>query len=141
MEKPSVYNTRSYYVKNFDEQYLKGLQSEKEILPIIQKYFDDDITPTTATYDRHDYKGTNYYYELKTRTNEYSKYPTTMISLLKTKKENVIFLFRFTDGLYYIKYNKEQFNQYEVKKYSKYGKPIDYVYIPIIDLIKINILE
>lgn len=131
----------NYYIKDFDKRYLKGIQSEKDILPIIQQYFDDNIIPTTATYDRYDYKGTNYVYELKTRTNEYLKYPTTMISLLKTKQVNSIFLFCFTDGLYYIKYNKEQFDQYEVKKFTKYTKPVDYIYIPITDLIKINYLD
>jgi len=57
---------------------------------------------------------------------------------------NTIFLFYFTDGLYYIEYNKELFDTFEIKdfvrnpRYGKIDKPKKYIYIPIINLNKIN---
>jgi hypothetical protein len=52
-----------------------------------------------------------------------------------------IFLFDFTDGLYYIKYNKELFDKFDVKIGGRYDRgrveENDYIYIPISELCKI----
>jgi hypothetical protein len=126
------------YKSNFQTRYNIGKQSEEEVLPIIRNFFkDNSIQPTTKKTDRYDYKGLIKNYELKTRTNKYNQYPTTMIGLDKCEINSVL-LFKYTDGLYYIEYNKEQFDKYELKKFTKYTVPKDYLYIPIKDLMKIE---
>jgi len=126
------------YKSNFQTRYNIGKQSEEKILPIIRRFFKDkSIEPTKLKTDRYDYKGLTKNYELKTRTNKYNQYSTTMIGFDKCEI-NSILLFKYTDGLYYIEYNKEQFDKYELKKFTKYTIPKDYIYIPIKDLIKIE---
>jgi uncharacterized protein YeeX (DUF496 family) len=80
---------------------------------------------------------------LKTRNNKYNKYPTTLLPLDKIISNNMIFLFSFQDGLYYIKYDKILFHTFEIKKYVRnirndYNDKLkDYLFIPIEKLIKI----
>lgn len=77
--------------------------------------------------------------ELKTRRNKRTQYDTTMVPESKIKKivdgNTYYFCFKFTDGLYYIQYDKQIFDNFEVKKGGRYdrGKPEieSYVYIPI----------
>jgi hypothetical protein len=125
------------YKFNNNERLKFGKQSELEQFPIISKFFNDNLKQTIGKYNPYDYEGDKYKYELKTRTNEYNKYPTTMIQKSKCDL-NAVFIFKFTDGLYYIKYDEDKFKSYEVKKFTKYTKLIDYIYIPITDLIEIT---
>lgn len=122
------------YKSAFEKRYEFGKLSEEEVLPIIKEFFKDNtIEPTINKKDRYDYKSETKNYELKTRTNKYNDYPSTMIGLDKCEI-NSILLFKYTDGIYYIEYNEEQFKKYEVKKYTKYYQNKLYIYIPISDL-------
>ena len=113
--------------RNFNQDYEFGKKNEKEILPIIREFFDDDIKLIKYTYSTYDYLGKKAKYELKSRTNEINDYPTTLIPYLKTKCifGKLIFLFKFTDGLYYIEYDKEEFNKFECKLFVR-NKRNDY---------------
>lgn len=122
------------YKSAFEKRYEFGKSSEEEILPIIKEFFKDNtIEPTINKLDRYDYKSKSKNFELKTRTNKYNDYPTTMIGLDKCEI-NSILLFKYTDGIYYIEYNEEQFKKYQIKKFTKYVQKKDYIYIPISDL-------
>jgi hypothetical protein len=122
------------YKSAFQQRYEIGKSSEGEVLPIIKEFFKDNtIEPTINKLDRYDYKSKSKNFELKTRTNKYNDYPTTMIGLDKCEI-NSILLFKYTDGLYYIEYNEEQFKKYQIKKFTKYVQKKDYIYIPISDL-------
>lgn len=124
----------SEYKSNFQKRYTIGKASENEILPIIKQFFKDDtIQPTLNKLDRYDYKSTTKNYELKTRTNKYEDYPTTMIGLDKCEI-NSILLFKFTDKLMYIEYDEEKFKKYQIKLFTKYIQKKQYIYIDIIDL-------
>lgn len=131
-------------MKHFKQELAQGLKIQEIVLPIIQSYFNKDIKPTEGRYNKYDYLDNNYNYELKSRTNEYNKYPTTLIGLDKIDN-NTIYLFYFTDGLYYIKYNKELFDTFEIKdfvrnpRYGKIDKLKKYIYIPIDKLQEIKI--
>jgi len=129
----------SYNIKyNIVKRCEFGKKSEMEVLPIIKKFFKDElIEPTTKHFDKWDYISKLKNYELKTRTANYKDYPTTMIGLDKCLI-NSILLFKFVDGLYYIEYNEEQFKKYEVKKFTKYQQKKDYIYIDINDLLLIE---
>ena len=74
------------YKNNFNQRYAKGKEAEEKILPIIIKYFNREIQATTKKTDRFDFVCPDYKYELKARTNDFDKYPTTMIGLNKIKK-------------------------------------------------------
>ena len=120
--------------------YNFGLKKEVEILEILKKYFNDD---TIIKLNVFDFKGISYY-ELKSRNNEYNKYSSTMIGNNKIIKasqldDDVYFLFSFTDGLYYWKYDKNY--KLEIKKGGRIDRGIaeinDYAFIPIEILIKI----
>jgi hypothetical protein len=123
--------------------YNFGLKKEVEILEIIKKYFNDDTIIKLNKYNVFDFKGISYY-ELKSRNNEYNKYSSTMIGNNKIIKasqldDDVYFLFSFTDGLYYWKYDKNY--KLEIKKCGRIDRGIaeinDYAFIPIEILIKI----
>jgi hypothetical protein len=136
-------------ISQFKVDFTFGKQSEEEVLPIIRKYFNDDtIQHTTDKFCKFDYFGDNTLFELKSRNLRYNTYKTTLIGLDKTinnnKDNTVIFLFKFVDGLYFIKYEKKVFDAFEIKKFvrdprSGYNdKPKLYLYIPIENLIKIE---
>jgi len=130
-------------MKVFKEELKNGLEIQELVLPIIKKYFKRNIKNTDGKYNKYDYIDNDYKYELKSRTNEYKKFPTTLIGLDKIQDKS-IFLFYFTDGLYYIEYNKELFDTFEIKdfvrnpRYGRIDKPKKYIYIPIINLKKID---
>ena len=130
-------------MKSYKKELEIGLKNQEIVLPIITNYFKRNIKNTEGRFNKYDYLDDIYKYELKSRTNKYDDYPTTIIGLDKVGI-NTIFLFYFTDGLYYIEYNKELFDTFEIKdfvrnpRYGKIDKPKQYIYIPIISLNKIN---
>ena len=88
-----------------------GTQQEIKLLPIISKFFDEEIKHHTNKFDKFDYQSLTTNYELKSRTNTYKKYTTTYIPktklyLLDNKK--TIFIFNFIDGIYYIDYSENK---------------------------------
>ena len=132
-------------MSKFIKDYNFGIENEFKILPIIKNYFKDDSIIKLDKYNKFDYKGLAFY-ELKSRNNEYNKYNTTMIGYNKIElsnqlKDDVYFLFSFTDGLYYWKYDKTY--KLEIKKNHcsriDRGRPEinNYAFIPIDILIKI----
>jgi len=129
---------------NFNIEYKRGIDSEKEVLPIIIDYFKRDIKATKERYSKYDYYDLEYKYELKTRTNKYNSFPTTIIETNKIIENfKIIFLFRFTDGLYFIEYEKELFNTFEKQLYIRNNPTIqtpikkEHIFIPIDKLTKI----
>ena len=95
-----------------------GLNKEKEILNLINKYFKRDIHKTIDKFCKYDFYDNRYNYELKSRRCSSNTYDTTLIPFDKLQKR-IIFLFLFTDGLYYIKYKKEKFNEFEIKEFVR----------------------
>lgn len=127
--------------------YTYGKAKENDILPLIRLFFKRDIQQYPNQYDDFDFYDEETEYEVKSRTNTYSKYPTTMITRNKTQKntsKKVILLFNFTNGLYYIEYNKDKFSKYEIRKFSRAKVEWDekeHIFIPIQDLKKVEIIK
>lgn len=134
----------SIQLKNLKE----GDLGENSVLPVLEKYFDIRLTKTSKNFvfDFRDNYGT--YYEVKSRNNNYNKYPTTMVGYNKIEYANkldkpVYFIFNFLDGIYYYEYEIHKLDELEIKiggrcdrgKYE-YKK---YCYIPINKLIKIDL--
>jgi hypothetical protein len=124
---------------SFQSDYSYGIQQQIALYPLFKKFFDDDLVSTPKKFDKYDYEGTTTSYELKSRKINFKTYPTTCIASDKinpnhTKKQ--IYLFNFLDGTYYIEYDKELFDTFEVKEFRRWRMGVDdkekpYVYIPI----------
>ena len=121
-----------------------GLNKEMQILPVLKEYLKDETIYKLENTNVFDFKGDNKFIELKSRNNNYDKYPTTMIGINKVLRasslnENVYFFFWFVDGLYYWLYDKDY--EFEIKRAGSFdrGRPElnDYAYIPIDMLIKV----
>jgi hypothetical protein len=122
-----------------------GLSAEPEVINHLSKYFKEEITKTEDPYCRHDAESQETKYEIKTRRNKYAAFPTTIIPVHKTKVEGrLVFVFKFTDGLYYCVYDPVQFALYEIKNVVAIRRggvrtSLPHYYIPIKNLVKIDI--
>jgi hypothetical protein len=122
----------------FKKDYQDGKEDEIRVLPIITKYFNKDISLTTKKTDVYDFKDTEgTVYELKRRNNRHNSYPTTIIGINKIQNNNCILLFDFSDGLYFIKYDKVLFDTFQRNLFVR-NKRLDfhdvekeYLFIPI----------
>lgn len=127
---------------HFENSYQFGKKAEKDILPILQEFFKREIKEYTERFSKFDFYDEIYNYELKTRTNSYNKFPTTMITENKVSGEKKqIFIFNFTDAIYYIEYDKEVFETFQRQKFSRAGLKQDeksHIYIPIDKLLLIK---
>lgn len=132
-------------MRSFKSDYSFGKKSEDIVLGKIENHFKDNIKSVKSQTSVYDYEGELNIYELKTRTNTYRAYNTTLLGYNKVISSNKkqIFVFSFTDGLYYIKYDEELFNTFEKKLFvrnqrSDYNDVLKlYIFIPIDKLIKI----
>ena len=124
--------------------YNFGINKELQLLPTIKQFLNDNTIYKLENSNEFDFKGDNKYIELKSRNNNYNKYPTTMIGYNKIKKalelnEDVYFIFNFTDGIYYYKFDRDK--ELEIKQGGRRdrGRPEikDYYFIPIEILQKI----
>lgn len=94
-------------------------------------------------------KNKKIFIELKTRNNTKDKYPTTMVSQSKVNiakeypKKTFIFCFKFTDGLYYIYYDKDLFDTFETSQGGRTDRGRDefntYCFIPVHKLLKMDL--
>jgi len=131
---------------SFFIDYQYGKNQELNLFDKINTYFNDNLIKSVNKYEKYDFKGDLYIYELKSRNCLLNTFDTTIIpysKLIKNKEDKQIFIFNFQDGLYYIKYNKTQFSKYDLN-YFKRRERVDfndinqlYYFIPVIDLIKI----
>ena len=124
-----------------------GIFSENEILPILRNHFSENIEKIQDRYDVMDFKSDTSYYELKTRACKSHAYPDSMIGINKitfaqNSEKNVYFLFRFIDGIFYWKYDKNNEDQFRVATggRSDRGRPeyASYAYINTKYFIKIE---
>ena len=98
-----------------------GLNKEMQLLSVlkVKDYLKDETIYKLENSNVFDFKGDNKFIELKSRNNNYDKYPTTMIGINKVLRasslnENVYFFFWFVDGLYYWLYDKDY--EFEIKR-------------------------
>ncbi len=132
--------------ESFSNDNIMGKVNENKVYNIITNYWNDrKITKASNIYSKCDFFDSKYKYELKSRRCEHDKYPTTMIPEMKCNKRTYL-LFFFTDGLYYIRYNKKIFDNFEKKmfvknRYDKQDVKKYYYYIPVGYLKKIEIKD
>ena len=129
--------------RSFKEDYEYGINKQNENLEKIRDFFKDDIRQIEDRYSKSDFKGNNYYYEMKSRKIRHDLYPTFMFSTDKIR-EKLIMIYCYIDGLFYIEYNEELFNKFRKEKFRRNDRTdkIDYdkeiIYVPIEYLKPIN---
>ncbi len=116
-----------------------GFKMEDDLFEKIKDKYGKNICKTGKNC-RVDYESDDVLIELKSRRNNYSKYPTTMISkgkidyMLKSNKKSIC-LFNFTDGLYTIEITENIVEKFELREGGRWdrGRPEmnQYYYIPI----------
>ena len=125
----------------------EGKRKEKMILPALRDFFQDDLELVSG-YSVMDYRSKTALYELKTRTNSVNQFETTMVGWNKIEfciKQNkdCYFIFKFTDGLFYIKYSKILFDTFETRLGGRCDRGVrelkHYIYIPVNLLTKITV--
>lgn len=130
---------------SLNSDYSFGVSQEQFVINKMIKYFGEEIQKTTERYCAYDFTSPTTKYELKSRRISSTAYPTTIIACDKARVEGrLVFLFNFTDGLFYIVFDLEKFAKYEVKKVSairsgglRTAKP--HYFINTKDLTKIDI--
>ena len=136
-------NNNNLISLNNDLKY--GLGMEDRVISRLSDYFGETITKALDKYSPFDAYSENTKYEIKSRRCKHNTYPTTIIGIDKTRVVGrKVFIFNFTDGLYYIVYDKERFSTYEVKPVEaiRFGGNYtqkEHFFIPIGDLTRINI--
>jgi hypothetical protein len=127
-----------------DEDF--GTEQENKSEEYIKKYFKQMTLKKLSRFNKFDFEGDTALFEVKTRRNNYNKYPSTMVGynkILACKKceKDVYFIFQYLDGNYYYKYTKDE--TFEIKKGGRYDRgKIEsnyYYFIPIEKLIKIDL--
>lgn len=129
------------YFRCLDVDIKFGLGNELQTIDLLKQYFkDSELKKTEQQYCPYDFYSTSKRIELKTRKNSSTKYKTTMIGHNKIKPAHMYdgeyyFVFKFTDGLFYIKYNKELFERFEMQVGGRNDRGIVendvYIMIPI----------
>ena len=124
-----------------------GTKHELPVIGRLERYFGETITKVQERYSPYDAYSDNTKYEIKSRRNKFAAYPTTIVAVDKTTRtagSRLVFVFHFTDGLYYIVYDAAKFASYEVKDVAAYRtggvrteKP--HFFIPVVDLTRIDI--
>ncbi len=104
-------------------EYDWGIKKELECLPFISEVL-DDVIHNKETYNDFDYYTDTYDIELKSRRNKKDTYSTTITTKIKRdkaikSKKKVLWIFNFTDGLYYLNYedHKDTLNNLPVEKF------------------------
>jgi len=128
--------------RSFKQDYTYGKKQEVSIRPTLELFFKEILYETT-NFCPYDFRSDTRFFEVKSRPFEHSKFPTTLLPCSKAR-EDLICIFNFTDGIYYIPYNPTLFATFERKSFcrkkrSDYNdKPADYWFIPISALLPIN---
>lgn len=132
--------------RHFKDDLNYGIAKEEPIMIRIQNHFNKSKLVNTKEkygdqYCHWDFESEDgIKYELKTRRNRKNAYPTTIIPVHKAGEGELYFMFEFTDGLYYIKFDKEVFKTFgtrmiQVKRIGRYDPPTLHYEIPV------NLLE
>jgi len=120
-----------------------GLSNENKILLIIKNVFSKNIEKSKYKYSKYDYfdKQSKYIFELKTRRITHNQYPTALLNLCKINYKNLIIIYEYTDGLFYIKYDEELFNTFgsNLQRIHGYTQTQDVINIPYQYLTKFTI--
>ena len=136
-------------MKFYEDELNFGLMGELSLKETIEKYFYTKPLEKLSLFHPFDYHASTCYFEIKTRRTKKDAFKTTLISYNKFKfSENLdiskkaYFIFQFTDGVYYYKYEKNDINLFEQKLISRRDRNIyemkNHILLPNEKLIKLE---
>ena len=137
--------------RSYQNDLTFGLTNENYVIEKLNRHFKDENIKSSkelglGKYCCYDAESDNTLYEIKSRRCKYETFSTTLLPAhkIKNRKKRLIFVFHFTDGLYYIEYKKELFDTFETKMVKIFRGGINdkatlHYYIPIAHLLKIYI--
>ena len=102
--------------RSFKQDNQFGLNQEGEIIPILENYFKEKIIPPQNKYEKYDGASQTALYEIKSRTNSSNAFTETLIGankVIPNCSKIQRFVFNFTDGIYYIEYDKDLFDTFD----------------------------
>jgi len=140
-------------MNNFEKDYKFGMSGERKIYDILQKKFPNNNIKKSEQYQYYDFEieGKNLLIEVKNRNISKNRYKTTMFGYDKLQrfkafnnkngnKYSFIVIFIFKDGIYYHKHTKNY--NYDIQLFGRNNRnnvrKKDYIFIPVIDLLKFN---
>ena len=90
------------------------------------KYIDEPITETKHKFCRYDACSTTTKYEIKSRRCRYKTFATTTVPVHKVQDitERLVFIFNFTDGLYYL-FMMQIYLEHSNKRWLRTIKQVD----------------
>lgn len=137
--------------RSLENDLMFGGQNELSAISLLNTYFNTTFRNTKDIYNtpyyQYDFENEDktICIEMKSRRNRHNTYPTTIVPVSKVNNtiNRYVFVFHFTDGIYFIDYNKDLFDTYETRMINTYRKgivdvPKLHFCIPITDLTKIN---
>jgi len=130
--------------RSYENDVAYGLQNQPVVVKQLSKHFNESITSTVHRYCQYDAFSPTTKYEIKSRRCKSSTYDTTIVPVHKVKgiDERLVFVFHFTNGLFYIVYDKEVFDKFEKRNVTTYREgienlPVLHYFIPVKELIEI----
>jgi hypothetical protein len=143
------YGANALNIRSLEADIEFGTAKECQVIPQLKEYFKEpEMERSKDKYSPSDAYSPTTDYEIKSRRNAYSKYPTTIIGVnkIRAKKPDrkLVFVFHFTDGLYYIEYTEEVFSAFEVKNVKAIRRggnqtETPHYFVPIESLTRIHI--
>lgn len=121
-----------------------GAMNEEQRKAELDRHFNESFEKDPNTWALFDFYNQlrTVYVEMKSRNNRHDTYPTTIVGNNKIRwcndpTKKYYFVFVFTDGIYYIQYDKSLFETFECNDFvrntrSDYNDCLaKYVYIPV----------
>ena len=122
--------------------YEFGRKHEKQNLDLFRKFFEDETIHLLPEGSYFDYEGHDIKIELKTRNCSVHKYLDTAITTHKfiqasLQSKTVYFIFEFTDGIFYFKYDPKDTSMFDtIRTYDIRG--VSHKFIPKHKLVKLK---
>jgi len=115
---------------SYTEDKCFGLNNEMQYLNLLSDYFKTTFKKYDSDFSLLDfYSPYKKYLEMKSRRIDHDKFPTAIFNVHKIEEFNNIInknndsklyiVFIYLDGVYYIEYNKEIFDKFEMKKFKR----------------------
>ena len=110
--------------ETYNANVLQGKDGEEKIKHVLEKCFNDVLEATKYRYNKVDFIGNNFLYEVKTfKGNFNDKYPTVIIGTNKAICENLIFIFQFgNEDIYFIRVNFELFKTFNTTHLKNHNR-------------------
>ena len=137
-----------YFPPSKKEDLIYGKNNERDVLPLLEKFFNEPLEKTENEMDTTDFVGHTIDMELKSRRIPHNKYATALVGenkiLARDKSRYYYVVWKYTDGLFYLKYDEELWNTFKVEEFQRgqrtdcYDRPSRVYHIPYRHLHKLE---